>query len=315
MSKLAVGSRQLAVRGWQCAVGSAQNRSQILKPWTLDLGLWTLVTQRHKGTGSKQLALLLLFALSASMAIGCGPRKQPTPLPPPAPTPSPPSQPTPSDTPLPAPELRAGVAPSRIQSGESALLSWESWHASSVNIDPEIGPVDGVGQLRLYPDRTTTYQLTATGPGGMVRREVTVQVGDVDQAPVMAEDIRIDPSLPLEERFRLAVQPIFFEFDKADLSGEARKVLDANASWLAHPDNQGFQFIIQGHCDVRGTDEYNLALGDLRAQVARQYLASKGVDPARIITVSFGEERPFEVGDTEEAHALNRRAHFVLLNR
>ncbi|MEE8585993.1 MAG: OmpA family protein [Acidobacteriota bacterium] len=248
-------------------------------------------------------------------SLGCGPRKTPIPVPPPSRAPSPPSQPTPSGTPLPSPELQASVAPSRIQPGESALLTWETRHASGVSIVPGIGQVDGAGQLRLYPDLTTTYQLTALGPGGTARRNVTVEVGGLAEAPVRAEDIRPDPSLPLEERFRQAVQPIFFEFDKAKLSLEALRVLDANAAWLAHPDNQGFQFIIQGHCDLRGTDEYNLALGDLRAQVARQHLVSKGVGPARIITVSLGEERPFEWGDTEEAHALNRRAHFVLLNR
>ena len=247
--------------------------------------------------------------------LGCGPRKTPAPAGPPTRTPAPPSQPAPSDRPLPSPELQASVAPSRIQPGESALLTWESRHASRVSIAPGIGQVDRVGQLRLYPDVTTTYALTAAGSGGTVRREVTVAVGGLVEAPLKAEDIRPDPSLPLEERFRQAVQPVFFEFDKAELSPQAWRVLDANAAWLADPDNQGFQFIIQGHCDIRGTDEYNLALGDMRAQVARQHLVSKGVDPARIITVSFGEERPFELGGTEEAHALNRRAHFVLLNR
>lgn len=252
--------------------------------------------------------------LACGAASGCGPRNPPTPVPPPNRGSSSPSQPAPSDAALPAPELEASVAPARVQPGESALLTWQSRHASNVAIEPGIGAVDGIGQLRLFPDRTTTYRLTASGPGGTARRDVTVEVGNLSpDAPVSAEDIRPDPGLPLEERFRQAVQPVFFEFDKAELSPQAKRTLDANAVWLLHPDNQGFQFIIQGHCDVRGTDEYNLALGDLRAQVVREYLITKGVDPARIVTVSYGEERPFELGDTEEAHALNRRAHFVLI--
>lgn len=261
-----------------------------------------------------RLVAVMAALLAGWTALGCGPRKPPTPVPPPNQRTSSPSQPTPSGVPLPTPELEASLVPARVLPGESALLTWRSRHASGVAIEPGIGTVDGVGQLRLFPDRTTTYRLTASGPGGITRRDVTVEVGaSSPDAPLSAEDIRPDPGLPLEERFRQAVQPVFFEFDKAELGPQAKRTLDANAAWLMHSDNQGFQFIIQGHCDVRGTDEYNLALGDLRAQVVREYLVSKGVDPARIVTVSYGEERPFELGDSEEAHALNRRAHFVLI--
>lgn len=254
-------------------------------------------------------AALLLTVLTA-----CGPRRTATPAPP-ARRVSTDSRTTPSGTPLPAPELQANIAPERIQPGESALLTWESRHASSVSIEPGIGPVDGVGQIRLFPDRSTAYHLTASGPGGRVDVSVTVEVGGKDEVPIASEDIPPDSALPLDERFRQAVKPVFFEFDMAELDAEARRVLDGNAAWLTRPDNLQVRFIIQGHCDVRGTDEYNLALGDKRAQAARNYLVSKGVDPDRIVTVSYGEERPFELGDSEEAHALNRRAHFVLINR
>lgn len=257
----------------------------------------------------------LAAALLLSALTGCKPRKLAAPAPTPTRTDAPTSQPTPSATPLPAPELRASIAPERIQPGESALLTWESRHASSVRIEPAIGPVDGSGQIRLFPDRTTAYRLRATGPGGSADAAVTIEVGGASEAPVSSEDIPPDPSLPLDERFKQAVKPVFFEFDRAELGLEAQRVLDGNAAWLTRPDNLEVRFIIQGHCDVRGTDEYNLALGDKRAQVVRNYLVSKGVDPIRIGTVSFGEERPFALGNTEEDHALNRRAHFVLVNR
>lgn len=103
---------------------------------------------------------------------------------------------------------------------------------------------------------------------------------------------------------------VFFEFDKSDLQMDAVDQLKVNANWLmANPDKA---IVIEGHCDERGTNEYNMALGDRRASSAKDYLVNLGVDPARIKTVSFGEERPFALGSNEEAWSQNRRAHFVV---
>ena len=106
------------------------------------------------------------------------------------------------------------------------------------------------------------------------------------------------------------LKPAFFDYDKADLRGDARDVLAANAAWLkSHPT---IIFTIEGHCDERGTAQYNLALGDRRANSAKEYLVSLGIDAGRVKTVSYGKERPFATGHDEDSWAKNRRAHFVV---
>ena len=112
------------------------------------------------------------------------------------------------------------------------------------------------------------------------------------------------------DRVSSYLKPIFYDYDKADLRSDARDVLSANASWLkSHP---SVLFTIEGHCDERGTAQYNLALGDRRANAAKEYLVSLGVDAGRIKTVSYGKERTFATGHDEDSWAKNRRAHFVV---
>ncbi len=103
---------------------------------------------------------------------------------------------------------------------------------------------------------------------------------------------------------------IYFGYDRATLSPEAEEALRGHARWLGQ--NLGSRVVIEGHCDERGTVEYNLALGDQRARVAMEYLVSLGVDLERLTTVSYGKERPKTVGADESAWAQNRRAHFVV---
>jgi peptidoglycan-associated lipoprotein len=102
----------------------------------------------------------------------------------------------------------------------------------------------------------------------------------------------------------------FFEYDKADLRDDARTALAADAEWLKR--YRSVQFLIEGHCDERGTSEYNLALGDRRANAAKEYLVSLGVDVSRVKTVSYGKERPFCSQSTEDCWQQNRRAHFLV---
>jgi peptidoglycan-associated lipoprotein len=106
------------------------------------------------------------------------------------------------------------------------------------------------------------------------------------------------------------LQPVFFAFDSAELDAEARAVLDANARVLKQYPT--WIVTIEGHCDERGTAEYNLALGERRAAAARDYLVSVGIGAERLRTVSYGKEFPFDPGHTEAAWAKNRRAHFVI---
>jgi peptidoglycan-associated lipoprotein len=105
-------------------------------------------------------------------------------------------------------------------------------------------------------------------------------------------------------------QPVFFDFDSYTLRADGRSALDANARLLR--DNSNAKIVIEGHCDERGTVEYNQALGERRAQAARDYLAQAGITDSRLRTVSYGKERPFDPGHDEAAWAKNRRAHFVL---
>jgi peptidoglycan-associated lipoprotein len=104
--------------------------------------------------------------------------------------------------------------------------------------------------------------------------------------------------------------PVFYDLDNADLSAEAQQALQANADLLRT--NSTWQITIEGHCDERGTAEYNLALGERRANTARDYLVSLGIPAARLKTVSYGKEFPFDPGHNEGAWSKNRRAHFVI---
>jgi peptidoglycan-associated lipoprotein len=109
------------------------------------------------------------------------------------------------------------------------------------------------------------------------------------------------------------LRDVFFEFDKYDIRPGDAKVLDANATWLkSNPNNL---VLIEGHCDERGTNEYNLALGERRAKSTMNYLVSQGVQASRITIISYGEERPQCTQKTEECWAKNRRAHFLVKAR
>jgi peptidoglycan-associated lipoprotein len=105
----------------------------------------------------------------------------------------------------------------------------------------------------------------------------------------------------------------FFETDRWDIKPEFREILAKNAAWLQQ--YPSVKILIEGHCDERNTREYNLALGERRAAAVRDYMVFLGIAPERVRTISYGEERPFAIGSTEEAWSLNRRAHFVITAR
>jgi peptidoglycan-associated lipoprotein len=109
------------------------------------------------------------------------------------------------------------------------------------------------------------------------------------------------------------VRPIHFDFDKADIRPVDTEILDSNAQWLKS--NADALVIIEGHCDERGTDEYNLALGERRTKAARDYLVARGVQSTRITVTSYGEERPLCTERTEGCWSRNRRAEFLVKSR
>lgn len=119
------------------------------------------------------------------------------------------------------------------------------------------------------------------------------------------------PAPGTEEQFVVSIgDRVFFNFDQSDLRGEARATLDRQAEWLEQYPQ--YNVVVEGHCDERGTREYNLALGERRANAVRNYLVAKGVNAARITTISYGKERPEAAGSNESAWAQNRRGVTVL---
>jgi peptidoglycan-associated lipoprotein len=146
--------------------------------------------------------------------------------------------------------------------------------------------------------------------------ETKVENSDfVQEKPVQAETLPAD----IEELNRYAqshgyIQDAFFEYNEAGLSADAQSALTSSANWLKG-DGKAYSLLVEGHCDERGTEQYNLALGDKRAHTAKEYLATLGVDGSRIRTVSYGEERPFDPGHDESAWSKNRRAHLVIVGK
>jgi peptidoglycan-associated lipoprotein len=238
-------------------------------------------------------SIVVAFFLTA----GCA-KKKPLPVvlapPPPA-----------AETPKPVPALSLSVSPATIQKGQTAMLTWSAQHAASVNIDGNVGHVALSGSRSISPDSSTTYTAVAEGPGGRATASARVTVLNPEPATVPPPR-----SITDAEFFRERVSDVFFDFDSYDLRGDARDTLDRNH--IALSDRPKIRLLIEGHCDERGSERYNLALGDRRAQAAKQYLVSRGILDARIDTLAYGEERPFETGHNEESWAKNRRAHFLL---
>jgi peptidoglycan-associated lipoprotein len=135
------------------------------------------------------------------------------------------------------------------------------------------------------------------------------------QAAIREEELKEDQLKAESERFQSAREmfeneDILFEFDSASLSVEAQEILRAKAEWLR--ENPGARVVIEGHCDERGTNEYNLALGDRRAFSSKSFLVDLGIADSRLTTISYGEEQPIDSRSTEDAWTQNRRAHFVI---
>lgn len=144
------------------------------------------------------------------------------------------------------------------------------------------------------------------------------QVSTTQAAPPPPPPVETKPETPPpppaapEEKApeeKLALQDAFFDFDDFSLRSDAKAALDADGKFLEK--SSGVKVVIEGHCDERGSVEYNLALGEKRARAAKDYLVSFGISTGRITTISYGKERPFDTGHDESAWSKNRRAHFV----
>ena len=135
-----------------------------------------------------------------------------------------------------------------------------------------------------------------------------IQEGELEEADLGSKDFREIAEDDTE--LKMVFRDLYFDFDDFSLRPDAREILDGIAEWLLK--NPSTQILIEGHCDERGTNEYNLALGERRAKSATKYLVQLGVAPRRISTISYGEEKPLDPGHDEDAWAKNRRDHFLI---
>ena len=236
----------------------------------------------------------LSFVLVAILLLGACHKKS-VPVAPPPQAPPPPAKPT----------ATFSVSPSDAQRGQSVQLTWSTQDATDISID-SIGAVAPNGTKSLTPSESTTYTLTAKGPGGTIQASARVTVSASPQPPPVA--VEAGPSDL--EMFQRSVKDIFFDYDRYDVRPADADALKADADLLAaHP---SYKVVISGHCDERGSEDYNMALGSSRADGVRDQLVKLGIARDRIKTISYGKEKPFCTEQDEQCRQQNRRAHFSL---
>lgn len=237
------------------------------------------------------------------VAAGC--KKKPA-----APPPPPPPAPAPAPPPPAAARIQSFTAePSTIERGQSSTLRWSVENATTVTIEPGIGTVPASGSRQVFPTNTTTYTLRAQGPGGGATATATVTVTTPPPPPPPKAEA---PKKSISERLASEVSDIYFDYDRSDIREDARATLTRNADALRSILQDFPQAVIniEGHCDERGSAEYNLGLGDRRAAATKDFLVQLGVPGDRLKTISYGKERPQCTESNEECWQRNRRAHF-----
>ena len=233
----------------------------------------------------RRITGVVLAVMLALFAAGCK-KKAPAPAPPPPPPPAPVEQPRPA-----APAVTSFSAePSTIQRGQSSTLRWDvSGNVTSVSINQGVGAVQNTGNQRVSPSDSTTYTLTVSGPGGTTTANATVTVVSPPQPP--PPPAAPAPTRSLEQRLS-ELQDAYYDYDKSDIRSDAQAALDARdaaalKSILADIPNA--TITLEGHCDERGSAEYNLGLGDRRASSAKDFLVQLGVPADRVKTISYGK--------------------------
>jgi peptidoglycan-associated lipoprotein len=241
-------------------------------------------------TGHFRSCLLLGFAvLCIAIFSGC-PNKTPV-----AQTPPPP--------PPPAPAATIEATPATVQPGQQVVITWKTENATDVSIDP-VGAVQASGSTTVTPSDSTTYHLTAKGPGGVQVADARITVAAPSTQPEATNTT--EESLPTGETIRF---DIFFDIDEFSIPPNQFATIRNDAAFLKeHPD---LRIVVEGHCDELGSTEYNLALGDKRAAEVKLALEKAGVSPSRIRTISYGKEQPFCQEESDACWKMNRRAHIV----
>jgi peptidoglycan-associated lipoprotein len=209
----------------------------------------------------------------------------------------------PTDTPniKPAsPSATLTVTPDTVDKGQSAQLSWTTQNASTVTIDG-VGTVAANGTKRITPDSSTTYHLAASGQGGSTEASARVTVNiPVDRTTRVTD----------QQLFEQNVKDVFFSYDNYEIRPDELNIVNADAEFLAQHPN--IKLVIEGHCDERGSEEYNIALGENRASTVLATLKNHGVSADRVKIISYGKEKPFcTTSETESCWQQNRRAHFA----
>jgi len=204
--------------------------------------------------------------------------------------------------PAPEPTVTLSVSPADITEGQSASLTWEAQNATDVTLE-SMGSVEASGSKTVNPSQSTTYRIVAKGPGGSSNATARLTV-NTPPAPVAAV---ASPSL--RDLFERNMKDAYFAYDSYNLDNETSQMLASNAKFLQeHPE---VKFTVEGHCDERGSEEYNLALGASRAEAVKQALVAQGINAQRVATNSMGKEKPFCSDSNEECWHQNRRGHFV----
>lgn len=253
----------------------------------------------------------LLAAVALSALLGCSSRSAPYPM---APLPIGPNGGYTTEKPAAA----FTATPDSIQPGETVLLQWSSLRADEAVIEPGAGTVPLKGSLEVRPTADTTYTLWLRGPGGENTATARVSVrtsldpGASEDDENTGRNGRRLFSGTFEEEVSSRLQDIFFDYDSNAIRADQQATLDENAKTLQalFEEFPNGRILVEGHCDERGSSEYNLALGDRRAQSIVEYLGQQGIPLGRMGLVGYGEEMPQCTQANESCYQLNRRAHF-----
>lgn len=245
-------------------------------------------------TNARLRLLLTVAGTVAVMMVMAGCKKKPVPPPPPPPPPAA------------AATVQIKADPTAIQRGESSTLTWTSTNAVSVELNGTAVNLNGSQQVS--PTESTDYEVVAKNSEGKTAT-ASVRV-TVTQPPPPPPPPAAAPAPSISDLFNQNVKDAFFDFDKSSIRDDAKDALNGDAEFLkAHP---SVSIIVEGHCDDRGSAEYNMGLGDRRANAVRDYLIQQGVDGSHVRTVSYGKEKPFCTDDNEQCWQQNRRGHLVM---
>jgi peptidoglycan-associated lipoprotein len=200
--------------------------------------------------------------------------------------------------------------PATVPAGQAVTLDWTSKDATKVNLKPGLGSQQAEGSTSVTPSDSTTYSMDVTGPGGTGECSARVTVTPTVPPAASVSESNIPPSNPNGAAVANALQDVFFDFAKSDIRADGQTALTHDATYLKdHPD---VKIQIGGYCDARGSEEYNLGLGERRAEAAKRFLVDLGIAADRINTISYGKDRPFCTEPTEDCYQQNRRDHLTL---